>query len=81
VPPERILLETDHGYTDPPEAIPCRVEWVEHLMGQQLKMKQMDVRRLAWRNMRTIIELTGIEHLLPAPFLRLAQAEVSYAID
>jgi Tat protein secretion system quality control protein TatD with DNase activity len=81
VPPERILIETDYGYNDPPEAIPCRVEWVEHLMGQQLKMKQMDVRRLAWRATRTIIELTGIGHLLLAPFLRLAQAEASDAID
>ena len=26
VPPKRILVESDHGYGDPPAAIPCRVE-------------------------------------------------------
>ena len=34
VPPERILIERDHGYADPPAAIPCRIEWVEHLVAQ-----------------------------------------------
>lgn len=28
VPPGRILVESDHGYNDPPAAIPCRIEWV-----------------------------------------------------
>ncbi|MCX6096462.1 MAG: TatD family hydrolase [Candidatus Bipolaricaulota bacterium] len=36
VPPERILVESDHGWADPPAAIPCRIEWVEHLVAQQL---------------------------------------------
>ncbi len=44
VPRERILLESDHGYADPPEAIPCRIEWVEHLVAQQLGLSRKDVR-------------------------------------
>jgi TatD DNase family protein len=41
VPPERLLIERDHGYADPPAAIPCRVEWVEHLVAQQLWVLRM----------------------------------------
>ena len=74
VPPERILVETDHGYDDPPAAIPCRVEWVEHLMGQQLKMGQMDVRRLVWRNFGTIVQRTGTQQLLPKALAALVAA-------
>lgn len=58
VPPERILVESDHGYNDPPAAIPCRIEWVEHLVGQQLKCGITDVRCLAWRNLARIIQET-----------------------
>ncbi|HEY43300.1 MAG TPA: TatD family hydrolase [Anaerolineae bacterium] len=68
VPPERILIESDHGYGDPPAAIPCRVEWVEHLVGQQLKLDIEDVRRLAWRNLATIIRETGTQELFPEAF-------------
>jgi len=67
VPPERVLIESDHGYRDPPAAIPCRVEWVEHLVGQQLRLDVKDVRRLAWRNLATIIRETGTRRLLPEP--------------
>ncbi len=66
VPPERILIESDHGYKDPPAAIPCRIEWVEHLVAQQLGLAVKDVRRLAWQNLATIIRQTGTRRLLPA---------------
>jgi TatD DNase family protein len=67
VPPERVLIESDHGYRDPPAAIPCRVEWVEHLVGQQLKLDVEEVRRLAWRNFATIVRETDTSELLPEP--------------
>jgi len=67
VPPERVLIESDHGYRDPPVAIPCRVEWVEHLVAQQRGLDVKDVRRLAWENLATIVRQTGTLHLLPEP--------------
>jgi TatD DNase family protein len=76
VPPERMLVESDHGYRDPPAAIPCRVEWVEHLVGQQLKLGVKDVRRLAWRNLAMIICETGTWKLFPEAFVTVL-AEVS----
>jgi TatD DNase family protein len=68
VPPERILIETDHGWADPPAAIPCRVQWAEYLVAQQLRVGIKDVRRLVWRNLATIIRKTKTEKLLPEPF-------------
>ena len=65
VPLERVLVESDHGYRDPPAAIPCRVEWVEHLVGQQHGLAQAEVRRLAWQNLATILRETGTLRLLP----------------
>jgi Tat protein secretion system quality control protein TatD with DNase activity len=76
VPPERVLIESDHGYRDPPAAIPCRVEWVEHFVGQQLKLGVKDVRRLAWWNLATIIRETGTRELFPEAFATVL-AEVS----
>jgi len=80
VPPERVLIESDHGYRDPPAAIPCRVEWVEHLVGQQLRLDVKDVRRLAWRNLATIIHETGTRRLLPEPLAAIL-AEVSLDVE
>ncbi len=68
VPPERVLIESDHGYRDPPAAIPCRIEWVEHLIGQQLKIDVKEVRHLTWRNLETIIRETGTHKLFPKTF-------------
>ena len=66
VPPERVLIESDHGWADPPASIPCRIEWVEHLVAQQLKLSREEVRRLAWQNLATIVRDTGTQGLLPA---------------
>jgi TatD DNase family protein len=68
VPRERILIESDHGYADPPAAIPCRVEWVEYLVAQQLRLDVRDVRQLVWQNFATIIRKTDTLKLLPEPF-------------
>jgi len=71
IPPERILIESDHGYADPPAAIPCRVEWVEHLVAQQLGLSRNDVRRLAWQNLATIVRKTNTHKLLPEPLVAI----------
>lgn len=68
VPPGRVLLESDHGYGDPPAAIPCRIEWVEHLVAQQLRTDVTSVRRLAWHNLAAIVRKTRTEKLLPERF-------------
>jgi TatD DNase family protein len=65
VPPERVLLESDHGYHDPPAAIPCRIEWVEYLVAQQYEMDVEEIRRLAWRNLGRLIHATNTSHLFP----------------
>ncbi len=36
VPRERLLVESDHGWADPPGAIPHRVIWVEYLLSVDL---------------------------------------------
>ena len=66
VPRERILIESDHGWSDPPAAIPCRIEWVEYLLSAQLNMNADEVRQLAWQNFKTIVESTNTRRLLPA---------------
>jgi hypothetical protein len=63
-----LLVESDHGYADPPAAIPCRIEWVEHLAAKQLGLKRSDVRRLVWQNLETIIRKTDTLRLLPQSF-------------
>ncbi len=65
VPPERILVESDHGYNDPPAAIPCRIEWVEYLVAQQFKLEVQQVRELVWQNLAIIIHQTGTQGFLP----------------
>lgn len=67
VPRERILIESDHGYADPPAAIPCRVGWVEYLVAQQLRLDVKEARRLVWRNFATIVLRTDTRKLLPEP--------------
>ncbi len=73
IPPERLLIESDHGVADPPAAIPCRVQWAEYLVAQQLGIAVTDVRRLAWRNLATIVRRTGTSGLLPKPLVAILQ--------
>ena len=63
-----------HGYRDPPAAIPCRIGWVEHLVGQQLGLDVKAVRRLVWRNLRTIFSRTDTLGLLPEPMATIMTA-------
>lgn len=74
VPKERILLESDHGYNDPPPAIPCRVQWVEYLVAQQYQMDVIDVRRLTWQNLTRIVKKNQLFDLFPHGFQEIMQA-------
>lgn len=71
VPSERILIETDHGAADPPAAIPCRIEWAEHLIAQQFSVSVRRVRRQAWENLAAVIRRTDTLALLPAGLAEL----------
>lgn len=65
VPLGRILVESDHGYNDPPAAIPYRIGWVEFLVAQQFKLEVKDLRKICWRNLAAIIQMTETWDLLP----------------
>jgi len=65
VPVDRVLVETDHGYNDPPLGIPSRVEWVEHLVAQQYGSRQEEIKEIVWRNFSDLIEKTRTVKLLP----------------
>jgi TatD DNase family protein len=71
VPPERILVESDHGLNDPPAAIPCRVEWVKYLVAQQYGMDVKKLCLLVIKNLARILHETSTTHLLPEPFVKL----------
>lgn len=80
VPLDRILLESDHGWNDPPAAIPLRIGWVEHLVAQQYRVPPTEVRAAGWRNLRRIVEITGTLALLPSGLRRrLEQAQADSA--
>lgn len=76
VPPDRILVESDHGYADPPAAIPCRIQWVEFLVAQQLKVTVEEVRKLVWHNLAVITSQAHIMNLFPEPFAALLSEAV-----
>jgi TatD DNase family protein len=65
VPLERLLVESDHGWADPPGAIPHRVIWVEYLLSASLGMDVNQVRQLVWQNFAEVVRLTGTRELLP----------------
>ena len=65
VPLERLLVESDHGWADPPGAIPHRVIWVEYLLSALLSMDVREVRQLVWQNFSEVVRLTGAQELLP----------------
>jgi TatD DNase family protein len=66
VPLERVLVESDHGYDDPPTAIPLRIGWVEHLVAQQYGIDVAELRETVWRNFGAVVRATGTRGLLPA---------------
>jgi TatD DNase family protein len=72
VPIERILLETDHGYDDPPEEIPTKIESTEDAVAVKYLVDSASLRHTLWSNFRNVMErINGtdqlpdsIEHLL-----------------
>jgi TatD DNase family protein len=66
VPIDRILVESDHGWTDPPAAIPLRVGWVEHLLAQQYEVAPERIREATWANLERVVEATGTARFMPA---------------
>jgi TatD DNase family protein len=73
VPPSRLLVESDHGWSDPPGAIPHRVQWVEYLLSASLKIDVRQVRQLVWRNFNEIVRLTNTRELFNTPVQKLLQ--------
>jgi len=65
VPLERSLVESDHGWADPPGAIPHRLIWVEYLLSASLGIDVHEVRQLVWYNFSQLVRLTGTRELLP----------------
>lgn len=68
VPLDRVLVETDHGYGDPPAAIPLRIGWVEHLVAHQYDITPEEVRAAVWANFARLVSETDAGPLLPAGF-------------
>jgi TatD DNase family protein len=66
VPLDRVLVESDHGYNDPPAAIPSRIEWVEYLAAQQYHLGVKEFRRLVLTNLWRIFIDTKTSYLIPA---------------
>ena len=81
VPPERVLVESDHGYRDPPAAIRPRIEWVEYLVAQQYRLAVTDLRALVWRNFATLVRRTGTAALLRPALAALLPDEGSGIAD
>jgi TatD DNase family protein len=78
VPLDRVLPESDHGYADPPGAIPSRIEWVEHFVGQQYGIDPSEVRARGWRNLASLVAAAGVRDLLPGGLAaRLDDAEAA----
>ncbi|MEW6094804.1 MAG: TatD family hydrolase [Chloroflexota bacterium] len=73
VPLERVLVESDHGYKDPPAAIPCRVEWVEYLVAQQYGLEVEALRRVVWDNFDRVVQETKTIDLFPKPLVKATE--------
>ena len=71
VPLERLLVESDHGWADPPGAIPHRVIWAEYLLSALLGLDVREVRQLVWKNFAEVVHLTGTRELLPQKLVGL----------
>ena len=68
VPIQRVLVESDHGYNDPPAAIPCRIMWAEQLVAQQYRLKVEDLRIKIWKNLWDLVQKTETYSLFPEFF-------------
>jgi TatD DNase family protein len=71
VPLERLLVESDQGWIDPPAAIPHRIALVEYLLSASLKMDVGELRRLVWLNFNEVVRQTGTRDMLPVGLKKL----------
>lgn len=78
IPLDRVLTETDHPAGDrfgPHPRRPGGVRVVEEQIAQAHGLRIDEVRQQVWSNLRTVVELTRTEHLMPRAvrdLLRLA---------
>jgi TatD DNase family protein len=70
VPFARVLTETDHGYDDPPAAIPGRIERTELILAPQYGLDAAAFRLRVWRTFADIVRAAGVAALLPEGFRR-----------
>ena len=70
VPPERIVLETDHPDGDrrsPRPRQPGSLTAVEETMAQLWDVTAVEVRRRSWQNFAALVNEAGVRAMLPAP--------------
>lgn len=68
IPSERLLIETDHPFGDRREAPPQRpgnVQLAERRIGELLDKQPDEVRGMAWRNFRNLVDELNVHSLLP----------------
>ncbi len=75
VPLDRLLVESDHGWADPPPAIPHRIAWVEYLLSASLKLDVSLIRQQAWHNFAELVRLTSTLAFLPPGLASLLPQE------
>ncbi|NJD60564.1 MAG: hypothetical protein C3F13_04070 [Anaerolineales bacterium] len=80
VPLERLLVESDHGWADPPGAIPHRVIWVEYLLSANLRMPVQEIRQLVWLNFAELVRQTATIDLLPSSISQLVKMASSQVV-
>ena len=61
-----------------PEPKVRRIEWVEHLVAQSLKMDVNALRKMVWSNFAAIMHSTGALDLLPESFKEIISALDSF---
>ena len=65
IPLERLLVETDSGYGEPPAAIPSKIEEAERLLAAQYGLEPAAFRRSVWESFRELAGRTGLLDRLP----------------
>jgi TatD DNase family protein len=71
VPRDRLLTETDHPFGDRREKAlrrPGSVQVVEDRLSVVLREQPVEIRGLAWRNLRSLVDDLGLHPLLPHQF-------------
>jgi TatD DNase family protein len=69
VPPERLLIESDIGYREPPATIPALVERTEAMLADRIGSDAGAVRATAWRALGQIVRASSTRSLWPEAFL------------